>query len=297
MTGEWDFVAVLRLREHERAGAGRDRQHLAAQRRAQDLTRWSRSRSTHNTTSRRCSPSVSERLSAAPCAVRATRSARSNARPSRHRCRRRRPASRPLPSRARRPASPSRRSAASASARGVARRDDQAGVARPGRALRPRRPPRSSRSRAVPGASPRCRRGPRAPGSAASGSTERASARTPRRRPAAPDARSAPSSRAPGVAAARAGQRAVADQHQRGVRADHAATRRCRTSIALLGDQPADVQRQRAPSRARTGPGTRRSPRRRPCAPNSSASTDCGATNTSSSRPRIPATNRRTCSP
>ena len=36
MTGEWDFVAILRLRDHDQLARGRHRQDLAARRRAPD---------------------------------------------------------------------------------------------------------------------------------------------------------------------------------------------------------------------------------------------------------------------
>ena len=60
VTGEWDFVAILRVRDPEEVAAGRHRPARAARRASSARTRWSPSRSSPSTTSRRCSPSASD---------------------------------------------------------------------------------------------------------------------------------------------------------------------------------------------------------------------------------------------
>ena len=60
VTGEWDFVAILRLRDAGSARAGRHGAALAARRASCGRRRWSPSRSTRATTSRRCSRSGSD---------------------------------------------------------------------------------------------------------------------------------------------------------------------------------------------------------------------------------------------
>ena len=179
VTGEWDFVAILRLREPTTSSrrwspAGSRSSRVGARTR-----RWWRSRSTRATTSRRCSRSGSDGRDGSDGRVRRRRPGRlASAR--RARARTRRPSRRrctPRPPRGPRVAEP--RAERGVAEQAVDRVRER--VASPGGTTRPVSPSRtrppataptaSSRSPAAPGASPRCRRAPTARGSAGSGPT------------------------------------------------------------------------------------------------------------------------------
>ena len=115
---------------------------------------------------------------------------------------------------------------------------------RRGRGRRRRRRPRRWRSPGGPGAWPRCRPGPRARGSAASGSRAHHEP-APRRPPAAPRGASDPSSRARAPPRAAAPQRPVADHDERGVGELTRGQASISTSIPLAVHQPARVEDER----------------------------------------------------
>ena len=207
--------------------------------------------------------------------------------------------------RARRPrragAQRARRRAAARSRRagrvGVAAGDDQAGLAVADQPAGDGADGVGRDHGPLPGASPRCTRAPTARGSAASGPTGAPRTRPPRRRPAAPREAGDRGSRARGSRVQRAGgERPVADHDERRRR------RRRRPRVeqhvdALLGHEAARVERPADPRASAWRRRNASSSSRPTVRANSSGSTDWGATNTSSSRPRMPATNRRTCSP